>query len=266
MRKCRPGDGGTAFHLTPLAGALQAGGATEGRTLAQVSLSMVGARTSPRPLPVSGNSGLGMGRHVGTGVAGAEVLPILPPSVGALQDGGPADQRDSVPIRSPTRGEVVGLGSELLESAKDPGILDTTAPMADNMGAEEALLAERLRSHSATSPRPASPPRQPGPADGADPWAWLTPAGLGAAELTELQVPRSSVPHLVGRGGRTIELIENVLGLIVGVGDGGDGQARVTLWGPKDRLDGGKQVVDCVVQGGRSLLCRLSSVHMAFQS
>ena len=77
-------------------------------------------------------------------------------------------------------------------------------------------------------------------------------------------MPRSSVPHLVGRGGRTIELIENLLGIIVGVGDGGEGEARVTLWGPRDRLDGGRQVIDCVVRGGRSLLRRLSIARMTF--
>ena len=256
----------SAFTCPPLTCALQAGGATDGRALAPASLSMVGANTSPRPLPVSGNNGMVVERHVGTGVAGAEALPILPPSAGALQAGGPDDRHDSVPIGSPTQEAGVRSGSELLEGAQDTGILDSAAPTADNAGAEAALLAERLRSHSATSPRPASPPRQPGAAADADPWAWLTPAGLGAAGRAELKVPRTSVPHLVGRGGRTIQLIENLLGIIVGVGDGGEGEARVTLWGPKDRLAGGKRVVDCVVQGGRSLLRRLSNARLAVHS
>ena len=166
------GGGQNRFSLAPpLVGALPAGGATDGRALAHVSVSMVRASTSSRPLPVSGNNGLVVEKHVGVGMAGAEALRILPPSGGVLQVGGLADRRDSVPVRSPTQVAVVGPGLELLEGAKDTGILDIAASAADNADAEAALLAERLRLHSATSPRPVSPPRQPSAAIGAAPWA-----------------------------------------------------------------------------------------------
>ena len=145
--------------------------------------------------------------------------------------------------------------------------LDETTTTASAVSEEEAalLLAARLRSHSATSPRPPHSPCPPG-GDRAGPWAWLTPAGLGAGEAVELQVPRCALPHLVGRGGRMINLMEDLMGVVLGVGDGEGETGTVTIFGPKDRLALARQVILCVAKGARSLISRLTTVHMEFRS
>ena len=252
------------FTSPPIPGAFGPGGPGDRRISLPSrlpTLGAAGALGSPR----LGGAPDSLGRRM-EDEAGERVQAPIPthPSTGDSPASGPADRCLSSPADLPTGEVAAGSGSTRLEGVKDPAIGDHAAPMAGAVAAEAALLAERLRSHSATSPRPSSPPCQTGGA-GAGPWDWLTPAGLGAVEHAELKVPRSSVPHLVGRGGRTIEIIENLFGIIVGVGDRGDGEARVTMWGPQDRLDGGKHVVDCVVQGGRSLLRRLSLARMDFQ-
>ena len=67
-------------------------------------------------------------------------------------------------------------------------------------------LAARLFSHRATSPSPRCEDAL------LDRWGWLTPAGLGTADRREVTVPRSAVPHLVGRRGQAIQQTENSLG------------------------------------------------------
>ena len=93
----------------------------------------------------------------------------------------------------------------------------------------------------------------------------MTPAGLGAGEAAELQVPRRAIPHLVGRGGRMINLMEDLMGVILGVGDGEGKTVTVTMFGPKDRLNWARQVLLCVTKGARSLIRRLTSAHMEFR-
>ena len=41
-----------------------------------------------------------------------------------------------------------------------------------------------------------------------------------------------ALPHLVVKGGTTTQLIEDICGVIVGVGDWGGGTAHVALFGP----------------------------------
>ena len=94
----------------------------------------------------------------------------------------------------------------------------------------------------------------------------MTPAGLGAGEAVELQVPRRALPHLVGHGGRMINLIEDLMGVVLGVGDGEGETATVTLFGPKERLPWASQVVLWVAKGARSLIRRLTNARMEFRS
>ena len=59
-----------------------------------------------------------------------------------------------------------------------------------------------------------------------------------------------AVRHLVGKGGNTARLIEEITGVIVGVGDRGDGEAYVTLFGPERRVNAAMAIVDAVSRGG----------------
>ena len=65
------------------------------------------------------------------------------------------------------------------------------------------------------------------------------------------------VPHVVGKGGHTARLIEEITGVIVGVGDRGDGEAYVTLFGPEWRVDAAMAIVQVVEGGAWSLPCHL---------
>ena len=56
-------------------------------------------------------------------------------------------------------------------------------------------MLPRYFSHVSASPSPRCDVASP------DRWGWLTPEGLGDADRREVIVPRSAVPHLVGRGG-----------------------------------------------------------------
>ena len=187
-----------------------------------------------------------------------------PPLAGVLPAGESGIWRHSGPAGLPTREAAAGPGSTQQARDMDNAPADEQTPMASAVGEEAALLAARLRSHSATSPRPPHSPRPPG-GDHVGPWAWLTPAGLGAGEAAELQVPRRAIPNLVGRGGRMIDLIEDLMGVILGVGDGEGETVTVTVFGPKDRLDWACQVILCVAKGARSLIRRLTNAHMEFR-
>ena len=65
-----------------------------------------------------------------------------------------------------------------------------------------------------------------------------------------VSVAADAVRHLVGTGGNTARLIEDICGLIVGVGDRGDGEAYVTLFGPERHVDAARVLVDAVASGG----------------
>ena len=60
----------------------------------------------------------------------------------------------------------------------------------------------------------------------------------------------NAVPHVVGKGGHTAWLIEDITGVIVGVGDRGDGEAYVTLFGPERRVNIAIAIVRAVAGGG----------------
>ena len=102
-------------------------------------------------------------------------------------------------------------------------------------------------------------PRIPGPspphpqAPTKDPWGWLSPAGLASAVADFIPVVADVVPHVVGKGGHTARLIKEISGVIVGVGNRGDGDAYVMLLGPKWRVDAAMAIVAVVVEGAWSL-------------
>ena len=98
-----------------------------------------------------------------------------------------------------------------------------------------AALVPRLLSNAGTSPSRTPSPRPT--TESEDPWGWLSPAGLATAMEEAVPVAADVVRHLVGKGGTTARLIEEICGVIVGVGDRGDGMAYVALFGPERRVD-----------------------------
>ena len=91
-----------------------------------------------------------------------------------------------------------------------------------------------------------------------DRWEWLTPLGLAQAQSTAVPVSRRVVPHLVGKGGKTIRMIEDAIGVIIGIMDGQDGQASISLVGPQDRIAAARPIITAVAGGGAwSLLHRI---------
>ena len=90
-----------------------------------------------------------------------------------------------------------------------------------------------------------------------DRWGWLTPTGLGAADRREVSVPRSAVAHLVGRGGQMVRAAEDALGVLIGIMDGTDDQATVSLIGPQEQVVLAREVVSALAVGARSILTRL---------
>ena len=90
-----------------------------------------------------------------------------------------------------------------------------------------------------------------------DRWGWLMPEGLGTANRWEVTVPRSAVSHLVGRRGQTVWAAEDALGVLIGIIDGTDDQAIVTLIGLLLQVVLAREVITALVVGARSILTRL---------
>ena len=63
--------------------------------------------------------------------------------------------------------------------------------------------------------------------------------------------------HLVGKSGVTVHLIEEICCIIVGMGDRGNGEAYVALFGPEQHLDAARVIVKAVAKGAWSLPHRL---------
>ena len=117
-------------------------------------------------------------------------------------------------------------------------------------------LVARLQSGAGASPSATAPPTPPKSV--ADVWEWLTPVGLAQAQSTAVPVPKEVVPHLVGKGGATIRMIEDIIGVIVGVMDGQDGQASISLVGPQQKVAAARQLIQAAAGGGAwSLLHRI---------
>ena len=72
-----------------------------------------------------------------------------------------------------------------------------------------------------------------------------------------MTVPHSAIPHLVGHRGETVWMAEDALGVLVGIIDGTDDQAIVTLIGPLAQVVLAKEVVTVLAVGARSILTRL---------
>lgn len=90
-------------------------------------------------------------------------------------------------------------------------------------------------------------------------WAWLTPDGLSNADVCEVPVPQSAVPHLVGKGGRSVREAEDRLGVIIGIIDKfNEDEALVTLVGPPERVKVAGVVLPLLAKGVRSVLSRIS--------
>ena len=122
---------------------------------------------------------------------------------------------------------------------------------------KNGCLVQRRRSNGEASPSPRCF-ESPGP--NKKRWEWLKPRSLAEATTTELEVARASVPHLVGRGGRTVADLEETLGIIIGIADSQEeNRALVTLIGPEDRLQAAKHVVEAIAKGARSLLSRIKA-------
>ena len=74
----------------------------------------------------------------------------------------------------------------------------------------------------------------------------------------ELPVPRGRLPHLVGKERKTIQTLEDRLGVIIRVIDGLGETALVLVVGPLDRLEVARRVMEIVSLGARSLFDRLT--------
>ena len=85
---------------------------------------------------------------------------------------------------------------------------------------------------------------------------WISSQGLLDAESIELPIRRSSIPHIIGTRGRQIRLLEERLGVIIGVMDVGEEGAIVSLIGPAEHLLVARRVVELVSKGVRTLLER----------
>ena len=70
-----------------------------------------------------------------------------------------------------------------------------------------------------------------------DQQGWLSPAGLATAVDDSIPVAANTMQHMVGKGGHTTRLIEDISGVIVGVGDRGNGEVTNALFGPKRHVD-----------------------------
>ena len=91
--------------------------------------------------------------------------------------------------------------------------------------------------------------------------AWLSPEGLTRAHVSEFPVPRTAVPHLVGKGGRTVREAEDRLGVIIGRIDAdNDQEAAVTLVGPREKVEVAQVVLGLLAKGVRSALSRFGGV------
>ena len=100
--------------------------------------------------------------------------------------------------------------------------------------------------HALTSPSPHCDAVSP------DRWGWLTPEGLGAADQREV-----TVLHLVGHRGQTVRAVEDALGVLIGIIDGTDDYAIVTLTGPLSQIVLAREVITALAVGARSIFTRL---------
>ena len=91
-----------------------------------------------------------------------------------------------------------------------------------------------------------------------DRWDWLTPEGLSRTEVCEVPVPQTAVPHLVGKGGRTIREAEDRLGIILDIMDANSGrEAVVSIVGPPAKVAVAAAVLPILAKGSRTVLSRL---------
>ena len=125
-----------------------------------------------------------------------------------------------------------------------------------------SCLVDRLQSGVGASPyKPTAPTPQ---AHDQDCWDWLTPSGLAQAESATVPLPRKVIPHLVGKGGNTIRMIEDTIGVIIGVMEGQEGQANVSLVGPAHRIATARPIIQAVAGGAWSLLHRIKERRHLF--
>lgn len=80
------------------------------------------------------------------------------------------------------------------------------------------------------------------PTENKDQWSELSLADA-------VPVVTDAVPTLVGNGGKTTHLIEGFRLVIVGMGDRGDGEASVMLFGPDQHVNAAWEVVEVVAKG-----------------
>ena len=65
-------------------------------------------------------------------------------------------------------------------------------------------------------------------------------------------VAADAVRHLVGKDHETTQIIDEICGVIVGVGGRGDSETYVALFRPEQRVDATRVVVEAVAKGAWS--------------
>ena len=68
-------------------------------------------------------------------------------------------------------------------------------------------------------------------------WDWLSLGGFSSAGMVEVQLPRPSIAHVIGKGGGKIRRLEEHFGVCIGIYDRIEDEATVSVIGPSMHLE-----------------------------
>ena len=145
----------------------------------------------------------------------------------------------------------VGLGDVLVHDGDEEIWVDTQ--WLRRLGVAPELGPRMVaHAHASTSPRCGT---------SQDPlWDWLSPSGFSSAGMVEAQLPRTSIAHVIGKGGSKIRRLEEHFGVCIGVHDSTKDEATISVIGPSMQLDFVLFVIRGLAQGASSILTHLPLV------
>ena len=88
-------------------------------------------------------------------------------------------------------------------------------------------------------------------------WDWLSPGGFSSAGMVEVQLPRPSIAHVIGKGGGKIRRLEEHFGVCIGIYDRTEDEATVSVIGPSMQLEFVLFLIRGLAQGASSILTHL---------